>query len=430
MKKICLLLLTSLILLACDDDNSTGGVIDISNPDTSSSVESSSSKESSSSEIRSSSSIAPSSSSKAKSSSSSKVQSSSSSKKKSSSSSKAKSSSSDETGQSSISSNEVSCSSVQSSSSATGSSSSSYCYIDTRYPYLNQYSPIRIQKATVHPNADKTIFTFSGGASADEPCYIKETENDPFFTDMDLTLTHVNENGTIEYAKIELQHIKPPFPRSTIDFGAMDVRMIDTAKTQCGKFILYITYIASDDPTILNKYISRDSVEFVREPEFCQVKPTSSSAAEIIDPGIELTKHRGSMSTSITKGFSFKDESEVPLAQAQIQVTENKDRFLTLHGVNGYKVAKYENADDQNWEDDWFCDILPPAPVHISDFRFSKAKLADSTGFFSFDYFWVVIGPAFNDSTGDDFYAVTLHYRDDHPDENGNSTFKIIYYKK
>ena len=429
MKKICFLLLASLILLACDDDNSTGGVIDISNPDTSSSVESSSSKESSSSEIRSSSSIAPSSSSKAKSSSSSKVQSSSSSKKKSSSSSKAKSSSSDETGQSSISSNEVSCSSVQSSSSATGNSSSSYCYVDTRYPYLNQYSPIRIQKATAHPNGDKTIFTFSGGASADEPCYIKETENDPLFTDMDLTLTHVNENGTIEYAKIELQHTKPPFPRSTIDFGAMGVRMIDTAKNQCGKFILYITYIASDDPTNLEKYVSRDSVEFVREPEFCQAEPSSSSSAESINPSIELRINTGSMTTSATKGYSLKNDAEVPKEQAQIQVTENKDGSLTLHGVNGYKVVRYENANDRKWDDDWSAYELPPSPAHTSDFRFSKAKLADSAIAFDCDSFWIVIGPAFNDNTGEDFYAVTLETKE-RPYANGVRPLEIIYYKK
>lgn len=429
MKKICLLLLTSLVLWACDDGNSTGGAIIVDEVETSSSEESSSSIGSSSSEIRSSSSIAPSSSSKEKSSSSSKAKPSSSSKEQSSSSNKAKSSSSDETGQSSISSNEVSCSSVQSSSSATGNSSSSYCYVDTRYPYLNQYSPIRIQKATAHPNGDKTIFTFSGGASADEPCYIKETENDPLFTDMDLTLTHVNENGTIEYAKIELQHTKPPFPRSTIDFGAMGVRMIDTAKNQCGKFILYITYIASDDPTNLEKYVSRDSVEFVREPEFCQAEPSSSSSAESINPSIELRINTGSMTTSATKGYSFKNDAEVPKEQAQIQVTENKDGVLTLHGVNGYKVVRYENANDRKWDDDWSSRFLPPSPAHTGDFRFTEASLADSVKFFDIDFFWVVIGPAFNDSTGDDFYAVTVKSKEI-PDANGFSELQIIYYKK
>ena len=405
MKKICLLLLTSLVLWACDDGNSTGGAIIVDEVETSSSEESSSSIESSSSEIRSSSSIAPNSSSKAK------------------------SSSSDETGQSSISSNEVSCSSVQSSSSATGNSSSSYCYVDTRYPYLNQYSPIRIQKATAHPNGDKTIFTFSGGASADEPCYIKETENDPLFTDMDLTLTHVNENGTIEYAKIELQHTKPPFPRSTIDFGAMGVRMIDTAKNQCGKFILYITYIASDDPTNLEKYVSRDSVEFVREPEFCQADPSSSSSAESINPSIELRINTGSMTTSATKGYSFKNDAEVPKEQAQIQVTENKDGVLTLHGVNGYKVAKYDNTNDRNWDDDWSAFELPPSPAHTSDFRFTNAKLADSAIGFDCDAFWIVLGPAFNDNTGEDFYAVTLETKE-RPDANGVRQLEIIYCKK
>lgn len=421
MKKICFLLLASLILLACDDDNSTGGVIDISNPDTSSSVESSSSKESSSSEIRSSSSIAPSSSSKAKSSSSSKAKSSSSSKEQSSSSNKAKSSSSDETGQSSISSNEVSCSSEQSSSSATWSSNSTP-------PYYVEVSPIVLSPITVNHNADKSEFTFSGRAYLDETVNTWQT-TEPFFTDMYLVLAYVNQFGQNEGIPIWLQYTEPPFPTSTIDLGAMNVRMTDTEKKLCGTFKLFIAVNASDDTTNLQKYTAVDSVEFVREPEFCQAEPSSSSSAESINPSIELRINTGSMTTSATKGYSFKNDAEVPKEQAQIQATENKDGSLTLHGVNGYKVVRYENANDRKWDDDWSAYELPPSPAHTSDFRFSKAKLADSAIAFDCDSFWIVIGPAFNDNTGEDFYAVTLETKE-RPYANGVRPLEIIYYKK
>ena len=421
MKKLCLLLLTSLILWACDDGNSTSGAIIVDEVETSSSEESSSPIESSSSEIRSSSSIAPSSSSKAKSSSSSKVQSSSSSKKKSSSSNKAKSSSSDETGQSSISSNEVSCSSEQSSSSATWSSNSTP-------PYYVEVSPIVLSPIIVHPNADKTIFTFSGRAYLDETVNTWQT-TEPFFTDMYLVLAYVNQFGQNEGTPIWLQYTEPPFPTSTIDLGAMNVRMTDTEKIQCGTFKLIIAVDASDDTTNLRKYTAIDSVEFVREPEFCLAEPPSSSSAENTDSPIELKIKTGRMTTSATKGYSFKNDAEVPKEQAQIQVTENKNGELILHGVNGYKVVKYENANDRKWDDDWSAFELPPSPAHTSDFRFTNAKLADSAIGFDCDAFWIVLGPAFNDNTGEDFYAVTLETKE-RPDANGVRQLEIIYCKK
>ena len=414
--------MASLILLACDDDNSTGGVIDISNPDTSSSVESSSSKESSSSEIRSSSSIAPSSSSKAKSSSSSKAKSSSSSKEQSSSSNKAKSSSSDETGQSSISSNEVSCSSEQSSSSATWSSNSTP-------PYYVEVSPIVLSPITVNHNADKSEFTFSGRAYLDETVNTWQT-TEPFFTDMYLVLAYVNQFGQNEGIPIWLQYTEPPFPTSTIDLGAMNVRMTDTEKKLCGTFKLFIAVNASDDTTNLQKYTAVDSVEFVREPEFCQAEPSSSSSAESINPSIELRINTGSMTTSATKGYSFKNDAEVPKEQAQIQISMDElTGELTLQGVNGYKVAKYKNQDDRNYEDDWSSTKLPPSPVHISDFRFARKELAGIADNFNRMAFWVVIGPAFNESTGEDFYAVTLDARG-YTNADGATDLFILYCKK
>ena len=135
------------------------------------------------------------------------------------------------------------------------------------------------------------------------------------------------------------------------------------------------------------------------------------------------------MTTSATKGYSFKKDAEVPKEQAQIQVTENKNGELILHGVNGYKVVKYENANDRKWDDDWSSRFLPPSPAHTGDFRFTEASLADSVKFFDIDFFWVVIGPAFNNMTGDDFYTITLHTKE-LPDTNGVRELKIIYYKK
>ena len=413
MNRIVFFTFISFFLWACSGDNSTGSEIHIGDADTSNSEESSSSIEASSSKIRSSSSVAPSSLSKAKSSSSSKE--------KRSSSSKTKLNSADAGEQDSSLPNDVSSSSEQSSSSVTGNSNSTP-------PYYVEVSPIVVTPITVQPNADKSEFAFSGRA------YLDETENTwqttmPLFTDMELLLAHVNKFNQNEQALIELQYTKPSFPTPAINLGAMGVKISDPERTQCGNFKLFILLNATNDPEENEKFIAVDSVEFVREPEFCEVEPASSSSAETINPEIELRKFTGNMTTSATKGFSFKDESEVPLAQAQIQVIENKNGELILHGVNGYKVAKYDNSNDRKWDDDWSSFDLPPSPVHTSDFKFTKTKLADSVIGFDCDAFWVVIGPAFNDSTGDDFYTVTVKLKEI-PDANGSSELQIIYYKK
>ena len=381
MKKICLLLLTFLVLWACDG-NSTSGPIIIGDADTSSSVESSSSKKSSSSKIRSSSSIAPSSSSKVKSS-----------------------------------------SSVQSSSSATGNSSSSNCS-------YTEVSPIHFQKTNVSRNNDATIFTFSGGADFNDPCYPEEVDNELAFTDMELHLKHVDPSGQNEETPIKIQYIKPHFPVATINFAEQDLKISDPEKKQCGTFILYIVLYASNDLKMTNKFISIDSVEFVREPEFCHAEPSSSSSAESINPSIELRINTGSMTTSATKGYSFKNDAEVPKEQAQIQISMDElTGELTLQGVNGYKVAKYKNQDDRNYEDDWSSTKLPPSPVHISDFRFARKELAGIADNFNRMAFWVVIGPAFNESTGEDFYAVTLDARG-YTNADGATDLFILYCKK
>ena len=135
------------------------------------------------------------------------------------------------------------------------------------------------------------------------------------------------------------------------------------------------------------------------------------------------------MTTSATKGYSFKNDAEVPKAQAQIQVSlDELTGELTLQGVNGYKVAKYKNQDDKNYEDDWSSTMLPPSPVHISDFRFARKELAGIADNFNKTAFWVVIGPDFNESTGEDFYAVTLDARG-YTNADGTTDLMIIYCK-
>ena len=297
---------------------------------------------------------------------------------------------------------------------------------------VTEVSPIRFQAASVSPNGDKTSFNFNGSATLDawDTTANADSENDPFFTGMELTLAHVNDLGQNEQAQLQLTYTPPTFPIfSGIGLGDIGVSIHDPEKTQCGTFKLFVVLYATNDSTLAQKFISVDSIEFVREPEYCVVEPDPVSSSSEPVSMIELRQFNGEMTTSNFKGFSFKTDAEVDAAEAQFQVSLTQEGQLTLVGLNGYKVAKYTNARDKYYDDDWSSFELPPAPAYIGNFRYNEAALAESVEGFDVDAFWVIIGPAFNKETGDDFYALTLEHKD-LIDGNGIVPLKIIYYKK
>lgn len=360
-----------------------------------------------------------------KGSSSSKIQSSSSSESSSSSSNESESgSSSSRDLESSSSSFELCSSSSKTSSSSIKSSSSSqsFSFQDFQEITVTNISPIRIQSLDITPNGDKTKFMITGSATLDEfdTTAISDSDSDPFFTKVDFFLAHVNGHGQNESALLQLQYTSPTMPRETINFADMGAKIIDSAKTQCGTFKLFVILKASNDLAIEDKFITIDSVEFVREPAYCRADPIAP---------VELRLFNGQMKTSTTRGYSFKDEAEVPVKDAQIQVTMDElTGQLTLHGVNGYKVARYRNDQDHVFDDDWCATYLPPAPAYTTDFRYKTSSLT-TLSLFEKDAFWVVIGPDFDNETADDFYTVALEKNDLIKGANA-AQLEIVYYKK
>ena len=410
MRKLCLLWLAAFLLWSCGDSESTTSATNVFD------LENSHLTKSSSSEVQSSSSSESDEDESYNSSTEENEESSSSDQKSSSSSSNSKT-------KSSSSSNSITSSSSVEHGNPLQTSSSSIC--------ISEVSPIHFLPLTAKPNADKSEFFFYGSADLGWPCIPENTYPEPYFTSVQLVLAHVNEHGQNEVSPIKLQYTPPTLPATVINLAEMGVRISDSAKTQCGNFKLFVDFTATDDPNNPDRFLGWDSIEFVREPIYCEAEPKSSSSAAIdsVVRKVEIRQFNGLMSTSETRGYSFKNDAEVPKEQAQIQVTENKNGELILHGVNGYKVVKYENANDRNWDDDWSAFELPPSPAHTSDFRFTNAKLADSAIGFDCDAFWIVLGPAFNDNTGEDFYAVTLETKE-RPDANGVRQLEIIYCKK
>ncbi|WP_297947537.1 hypothetical protein [uncultured Fibrobacter sp.] len=267
--------------------------------------------------------------------------------------------------------------------------------------------------------------------SETETCYEHETEAELFFTNVRLELVRVNEHGQNEVSPIKLQYTPPTLPATVINLAEMGVKISDSAKTQCGNFKLFVDFTATDDPNNPERFLGWDSIEFVREPIYCEAEPKSSSSAAIdsVVRKVEIRQFNGLMSTSETRGYSFKEDAEVPIERAQIQVKQGRDGGLMLYGVNGHKVTMYDNFRDRTtYSDDWYSGDLPPSPVHTTDFKFTEANLTDST-YFDVDAFWIVIGPAFNKETAEDFYTITLKTME-RANEEGVRPLKIIYYKK
>jgi hypothetical protein len=191
-----------------------------------------------------------------------------------------------------------------------------------------------MQPLTAKPNANKSEFTFTGGAFLERPCIPEDTYREPYFTSVELVLAYVNELGQNVQPLINIQYTKPTLPAQTIDFAQMGVKISDSAKTQCGNFKLFVILEAKDDSEMDYWFSIVDSIEFVREPKYCEADAKSSSSAVIgsVVRKVKLKRFYGHMSTSKTKGFSLKEETEVPIEQAQIQVKENQDGRLILKG--------------------------------------------------------------------------------------------------
>lgn len=303
-------------------------------------------------------------------------------------------------------------------------------------PYSAAYqetevSPIRFQAPSVSANGDQSRFNFSGSAILDgwDTTANADSENDPVFTDVILEFTFLTETGEEQFALIQPEYVKPEFPRPSVNLAEMGVTLYDPNRTQCGTFKLRVTLLATNDMTKPDKFVSVDSVIFVRDAEAC-IEPVieSSSSEPTIVSTVQLEMFEANVKTS--KAISLKTNGEeVAADQGQITFSINDANQVTLIGLNGYKVGRYTNDKDRNWDDDWSSIELPPSPALISNFQFSPNKLAESIEGFDVDAFWVVVGPAFNETTGDDFFAITLKEKGI-VDANGAVPLDIIFYKK
>ena len=295
-------------------------------------------------------------------------------------------------------------------------------------------SPIKPAPLTVEPNRDKSKFLISGGAIID----LLDTSTIPAgadiaFTDMDLKLFKISATGSLDPTPLQVTYNKLGVT-SNVSWSDAGAAIIDNNKSDCGTFRLYATYKASYDANDPYKYVSRDSLDFVREDIYCQEEPETPEPTpeEVAAASVELTMITVEVGTKNGIGISLSSGgTAVPAAEADLNFTSDElTGVITIHASNGTKIAQYSNDKDQNYNDDWTIETLPPAPAHMSDFRFKEASLTTAIEGLDSYIFYIATTPNYNAETGVGFFAFTLQSKPDFPDGNGNYALTILIYKK
>lgn len=321
---------------------------------------------------------------------------------------------------------------VGSSSSEAKEISSSSSFDGTRFDRI-LVSPIRLENLSIDEVCGEENYARIHGnvwTDAWDSSYADQKE--PFLTGMLLNLAQVDENGNlyVPSESVKLTYNNLEFPQTSVDYDDMDVR-IWSSERDSGVYRLYLYVFATNDTLGSewfkdDKFVSIDSIDFVRSGEFCAVDPApvSSSAS---DP--ELVKKGASVTTQKGMGFSFDKGQMVTESDADVVFeVDEEEGVITLVGVNGFKVAAYTNDQDKNYDDDWFFLVLPPEPAHLSDFRFTTESLESKIRYFANDVFFVAIGPNYDAETGENFYALTLKTKDGY--DGDALKLIIIYYEK
>lgn len=301
-------------------------------------------------------------------------------------------------------------------------------------PATTDISPVIPSPITVSPNPDKTKFRISGGATLN----LNDTTTIPAgtevaFTNMTLDLVKLNPAGGTTGTPLQVTFDKPAGAVGTINWYELGASINDENKSDCGTFMLYATYMATYDAAKPNMYVTRDSVTFVREDTYCQaiVEDTTTKVPEAPGANIELVMSTIDVGTKDGTGISLASMSAVPVANADLTFSSDElTGVITIRSANGVQIAEYTNQKRKPYTDDWTAEDLPPAPAHMSDFRFSEKSLTTAVEGFDSFMFYVATTPSYNSETGDGFYAFTLQHKAATPDANGNFPMTVLIYKK
>lgn len=300
-------------------------------------------------------------------------------------------------------------------------------------PPVTEISPVVTNPMSVDFNPDGTRAVISGGATLN----LLDTTAIPAgaevaFTSVELSLVKVTPTGTTG-TPLQVTFNKPAGAIANVNWSELGANIADDNRSDCGSFRLYATYMASYDAAKPSMYVSRDSLDFIRNETYCQEPTIDTTTTPIQQPGstVELTFFTVEVGTKDGTGISLASGTAVPLASADLYFTSDElTGVIYIHSANGVQIAEYTNARDSKYEDDWTSEDLPPEPAHMSDFRFKEKSLTTALEGFDKYMFYIATTPSYNATTGDGFFAFTLFAKPDTPDANNNYNLTVLIYKK
>ena len=201
---------------------------------------------------------------------------------------------------------------------------------------------------------------------------------------------------------------------------------LDENYTTCGEFTLYVTAKAHDGK---RESVSRDSINFQRDPELC-IERSSSSEAKI--PGAPLDTISIKVNTATDKCLSFATGKASAETTGDVCFkTIGTNGNVQLSSTTGIKFAVFDNESDGDRTTNYSKNWLPKEPTTDS-FTYLDLALKDVIPDFLnvVDLFYVGIAPTYvrNSGSAVGFYAFIVTDASA-PNTNGDVSFTLLVYK-
>lgn len=307
-----------------------------------------------------------------------------------------------------------------------GSSSSN---IPEPLPDITETTSIEFSDLSTSDGFDKVKFRGSITIKYDDSTVVAD-QNAVRFTDLQFNIISANKTSTgAVTVGVPKDFVNTQVTSISLTNMVVSTDLTDPTYTECGPFFLYITATA-DDGT--NKSVSRDSIAFTRDEQYCKIPESSSSSVQV--PAAPLTPVEMTINTKTSKCLI--------LATGEAVATETGDICFTRVGTTiqlssktGLKFAVYDNNKDNNEMDDYTSSFRPElvGTPTTDSFRYTESALKDVYPDFlsDGDVFFVAIGPGYVPNTGSakDFYAFVVNADILTPDSNGDRTIPLLVYK-
>jgi len=309
---------------------------------------------------------------------------------------------------------------------------SSSSFVPEELPPVTPTSSIEFKNLTSSLSLDRVKFKGNISIQYDDSTNLADI-NAVHFTDVQFAIMNQTKTAGGPVVVSEPKDFVNTFV-TTVSIADMGVltNLLDPAYTTCEQFFLYITATV-DDGTI--KSVSRDSIPFVRDAEYCKEPEISSSSAVV--PGAPIAATTMTVSTKANNCLVF--ATGLTGETGDVCFNKGGNGAIQLSSPNGLKFAVYDNPNDANRDNDFCKSWLPeqytyedgtPVPITTDSFMYNEAALQEIYPDFlsEGDVFFVAIAPTFVQGSAAGFYAFLVQLAET-SDANGNKDLTLLVYK-